>query len=235
MEETPHQQRKRKDSTENQNVAIAMVFHGLLIAAIVLLAAHEGILGEKAKQFTAAIIAKEKPVEKPKPPPKPPEPKIEDKPKELPKTPPPVKFATAAPAAPVNAPAPRTVAVDQEAPEASVKADFAFSDGATAVQASSNPVEVYRGMVESTLRSRWVRPDGIEDQTFVAEVEVALGADGQISTHQIRKTSGNSKWDDSVKQVFSRVRSLGRPPPQGFPQKMMVRFDVEVESNLSNN
>ncbi|MBI1839686.1 MAG: TonB C-terminal domain-containing protein [Verrucomicrobia bacterium] len=235
MEETQQPRRRRKDHTEKQNAVIAMVFHGILIGAIVLLAAHDGILGEKAKQFTAAIIAKEKPVEKPKPPPKPPAPKIEDKPKDQPKAPAPVKFAAAAAPAPVNTAPQRVVAVEQEAPDASVKADFVFTDGATSVQTGSNPIEVYRGMVESALRSRWVRPDGTDDQTFVAEVEVALAADGQISAHQIRKASGNAKWDDSVKQVFSRVRSLGRPPPQGFPQKMMVRFDVEVENALSNN
>jgi hypothetical protein len=40
------------------------------------------------------------------------------------------------------------------------------------VQTSSDPVQLYKGFVEYTLRSKWNRPLDMDDASFVAEVEV---------------------------------------------------------------
>jgi hypothetical protein len=42
------------------------------------------------------------------------------------------------------------------------------------------------------------------------------------------KGSGDKRWDDSVKTVIAQTKVISRPPPKGFPEKFIVRFDVET-------
>ena len=53
---------------------------------------------------------------------------------------------------------------------------------------------------------------------------------GQISNPVWEKGSGNTRWDDSVRQVFKAVKSMDRPPPTNFPSRVTVRFDVQEET-----
>jgi len=55
--------------------------------------------------------------------------------------------------------------------------------------------------VEYTLRSTWKRPEGVADVNYVAEVEVALDPAGHITSSQWKKGSGDTAWDNSVRQV----------------------------------
>jgi outer membrane biosynthesis protein TonB len=68
----------------------------------------------------------------------------------------------------------------------------------------------------------------LEDAKFVAEVELTIDKNGNIETYQWLKGSGNKRWDDSVKASLAVVKSINRPPPKGFPEKFVTRFDVEV-------
>jgi hypothetical protein len=43
------------------------------------------------------------------------------------------------------------------------------------------------------------------------------------------KGSGDKRWDDSVRKAVGQTKSINRPPPNGFPGKFLVRFDVESE------
>jgi TonB family protein len=86
--------------------------------------------------------------------------------------------------------------------------------------------------VEYTLRSAWKRPEGVADVNYVAEVEVALDPAGHITSSQWKKGSGDTAWDNSVRQVVAQTKSVGRPPPKGFPEKVLVRFDVQVEADV---
>src|SRR5215471_7826727 len=97
-------QARKKRNSSKVNLIFSVVFHGLIIVAVVFFAAHEGILGKRMKQLTATLVPKEKPPEPPKQ--KPPEPKVETpKVAQVPKaalTPEQPKVETAA--APVAAP-----------------------------------------------------------------------------------------------------------------------------------
>jgi hypothetical protein len=42
--------------------------------------------------------------------------------------------------------------------------------------------------------------------------------------------SGNQRWDDSVRAVIANTTTLTRPPPKNFPARVLVRFDVQVET-----
>jgi hypothetical protein len=45
-----------------------------------------------------------------------------------------------------------------------------------------------------------------------------------------QKGSGNDKWDQSVKDVFKVVQNIDRHPPTNFPPQVIIRFDVEQET-----
>jgi hypothetical protein len=84
--------------------------------------------------------------------------------------------------------------------------------------------------VEYVLRSKWQRPDNIADDSYVAEVEVAVDQKGRISNPEWKKGSGDQRWDDSVRQAVAAVKQMDRPPPTNFPSQVLVRFDVQDET-----
>ena len=59
---------RRKDKrTSRLSVAISLVFHSVIIGALVFIAAREGILGKELKKIAVTMVPKEKPPEeKPK-------------------------------------------------------------------------------------------------------------------------------------------------------------------------
>jgi hypothetical protein len=111
------------------------------------------------------------------------------------------------------------------APPAAEAPDFVFQGGRV-VQDSSDPVDLYKGLLEYSLRSGWERPEDMDDQSFVAEVEVAVDHKGQIADPVWKKKSGEKRWDDSVSQAIARTRSVSQAPPSNFPSRVVLRFDV---------
>ena len=225
----------KAENSARVNLLISLFFHVAMVAALVFFAARQGFLGEQLKKITIQMV-KEKPAEKPKEPEKPkaeplqPEPpktieasKIEtaqtEPPKEIPVVPPP--FIAIAPAA--------------VAPPAADLPSFVFGGG-QAVQTSSNPVQLYKGSVEHAFLSKWHRPGGLADDNYVVEVEVAVDQQGRISDPVWKKSSGDSRWDDSVRQAVASTKSVDRPPPPDFPSRFLVRFDVQdsIEQVVQN-
>jgi len=198
-----------------------MVFHGLLAACILFFAAKEGLLGKKLKQLAVTMVKEKKP-EPPKE--KPPEPKVEQPKPEEPKAavPQPKMDAPSAPPPPAVGDAAPAVA-----PAATALPSFDFSDGAKDVQSISDPNGIYKALVEHSLRSHWNRPEDMTDDDFVAEVELTVDKSGTVEDSRWVKGSGNSRWDKTVKDAVAQLKTISRPPPQGFPQKFVVRFDVE--------
>lgn len=214
------QQRRRKKNSSKINLTISFVFHGLLIAAIGYFAAREGMLGKKMQQLAVTMV-KEKKAEPPKE--KPQEHKVE-----IAKTPEaPKQQVTEAPKA-VATPAPAVVeAAPAAAPAVTSIPSFDFSDGAKQVESLSSPNDVYKALIEHTLRSHWSKPEDLSDDDFAAEVEVSVDKKGQMGDYRWVSGSGNSRWDASVKAALAQVKVINRTPPKGFPEKFNVRFDVE--------
>ena len=216
------QQRKKRNSSK-VNLTISFIFHGVLILVVFFFAAREGLVGKKLKQLAVTMVPKEKKPEPPKE--KAPEPKVEQpKTDQTPKmavAPPKVETATAPPPPAVDA-APAV------APAAASLPAFEFSDGAKEVQTISDPNGIYKALIEHTLRSRWNRPEDLDDETYVAEIELSVDAKGKVTDYHWLKGSGNKRWDDSVKAVMAQTKTISRPPPKGFPQQFPVRFDVET-------
>ena len=210
----PQSQPKPPKNSAKVNLTISAVFHGLLVLALIYFAAHEGYLGKKLKEITVYKVEKEKPPEKPKELPKETpkpvdQPKVADVPK--PQSAPPVE------APPVVAPP----AVDVPS--------FVF-EGGKAVNSESDPVQLYKGYLEYTLRSKWNRPDNLDDDKYAVEVAVNVDKQGDLHPTQWLKTSGDEKWDASVKAVFKLVPQIDRRPPTNFPPNVTIRFDVQEET-----
>ena len=216
----PQSQARKKRNSSKVNLMISFVLHALVVAVALYFAARQGLLGKQLKKISIEMV-KEKLPEKPKEPEKP---KTEEPPKAEPSR---VETAKAAEAPKVTASP--VVAPPSVAPPSAEMPSFEF-EGGKAVETSSDPVHLYRSYMEYTLRSKWNRPDNIADDNYVAEVEVSVDRAGQISKPEWKKGSGDKPWDDSVKQVFKVMNNMDRPPPTNFPSRVMVRFDVQEES-----
>ena len=211
----PQSQPRKQRNSSKVNLLISFAFHALLVIGLLYFAARSGMLGKQIQKITVTM-EKEKPPEKPPAPPKPPEPpKIVEPPKVV--------------EAPKAVAAPPVVAPPVVAPPAAELPSFDF-DGGKLVQSSSDPVQLYKGLLEYSLRSKWNRPEDMADEAFIAEVEVTVDRTGKISSPKWQKGSGNTVWDDSVRQAIAATTSLNRPPPTNFPARVVVRFDVQEET-----
>jgi outer membrane biosynthesis protein TonB len=214
---------RKKVNSPRVNLVISLVFHTVAIGAIFFFAGREGMLGKRVKELTVSIAPKQKKPEPEKP--KPNEPKVEP-PKAVaakPATAPPPVQSAAAPPPPSEAP-PAAAPPSVELPS------MVFYDGAKDVQTTSDPNELYKGVIERALRARWSRPEDIRDENYVADIELTLDKSGAVTRWQWVKGSGDKRWDDSVKSALAQVKTINRPPPKSFPEKFTVRFDVEAEA-----
>jgi outer membrane biosynthesis protein TonB len=217
------QKRKTRNSPK-VNLIISAIFHGLILSALLYFAAREGLLGKQIKKIAVEMV-KEKPPEKPKEPEKPKVVKVDVPKLETPKVP---EVAKVEAPKEVAAPPPSASAVPPaSAPPAAELPAFAF-EGGKAVVTTSDPVQLYKGLLESTLRFNWDRPKDQDDHLNIAEVEVAVDPNGNISDPVWKKHSGHKQWDESVRMAIASVPKVSRPPPKNFPNRVVVRFDVEA-------
>jgi len=213
----PQSQPKPRKNSSKANLIISAVFHALLIGVMLYFAAKEGLLGKKVQKIAVEMVKEKKPEpEKPKPePPKVELPKVETPKLEAPKT--------------EVAKAPPTMAPPVVAPPANDVPSFEF-EGGKAVNSESDPVQLYKGYLEYTLRSKWNRPEDLPDDKYVVEVAVNVDRAGNLSQPNWLKGSGDARWDQTVKDVFKAVQSIDRRPPTNFPPNVTIRFDVQEET-----
>jgi outer membrane biosynthesis protein TonB len=215
----PQTHQHKKKNSSKVNLTISAVFHAMLLGGMFYFAAREGLLGKKLQKISVEMV-KEKPPEKLKEPEKP---KVEPPKVETPKLEAPKVVEETKPAAPP------VVAPPVVAPPAVDVPSFEF-EGGKAVNSESDPVQLYKGYLEYALRSKWNRPENMEDDQYVAEVEIGVDRAGKLSGMTWHKGSGNEIWDQSVKDVFKAVQSIDRRPPTNFPPRVTVRFDVQEET-----
>ena len=197
---------------------ISTVVHLLVAGALFYFAARSGLIGHKLQKIAVEMVKEKKPE-----PPKQEPPKVEPPKVEPPKIVEAPKVEEAPKAAPPAAAPPAVAPPSTELPS------FEFAGG-KAVNSESDPVQLYKGYMEYELRQAWNKPDGMNDDSFVAEVAVQVDKDGNITQTGWVKGSGNTQWDESVKQVFAEVHTIDRRPPKNFPPQVTIRFDVAEET-----
>jgi TonB family protein len=198
-----HQRRKR--NTAKSNLTLSIILHVILFGFAAWWAANEGMLGKKMQELSVLLVPREKkadkPVEK-----KAEQKAAEEKKVEETKTTPTKTTATETTAKTTAPPPPPPPVIDTS----------------TAPPPPPPAVDV----VEKALLGRWQKPSEGDDLNYVVEIELALDASGNITSLDWKKSSGNPKWDDSVKKALNGVKALPSAPPKGFPAKFVVRFDV---------
>jgi colicin import membrane protein len=217
----PGTEKRKPRNSPKVNLLLSLAFHTILVLAVFYFAAREGLLGAKLHTYAISL---EKPAEKPKEPAKP-------KPDEPAKVATPavandIKPVEAAPKIAAQAPPPAAMAAPPSiAPPPAEEAPFIF-EGGKIVESSSDPVQLYVGKLQRSLQLNWDRPQDMDDKSFVAEVEVAVDHTGQIAYSDMKKSSGQKRWDDSVLQAIAKTHSVKSAPPPNFPSRVVVRFDV---------
>ena len=216
----PHSQPRKVKNSSKVNLTISAVVHGAIIVALIYFAAREGYLGKQIQKISVEMVKEKKPEpEKPKPEPS----KVEPPKIEPPKNEPP-KYVE-----PAKTAAPPSVAPPVVAPPTADVPSFEFSGGKT-VNSESDPVQLYKGYVEYALRSKWNRPENLPDDNYVVEVGVTVDQQGNLSQPVWQKSSGDAKWDQSVKDVLKQVTQIDRRPPTNFPPTVVIRFDVQEQT-----
>jgi hypothetical protein len=215
----PHTQPRKKRNSSKVNLMISFTFHALIVLVALYFAARQGLLGKQMKKISIEMV-KEKPPEKPKEPDKP-----KAEPPKVVETPKPVET----PKQVEETKAPPSVAPPSVAPPAVELPSFEF-EGGKAVVSSSDPVEIYKNAIEYAFRSKWNRPENLADDNYVVEVELSVDRSGKVSDPVWQKNSGDPKWDDSVRVAIAAVTSLDRRPPTNFPPRIIIRFDVQAET-----
>lgn len=217
----PHTQARKKRNSSKVNLLISLVFHGLLVGAMVYFAARSGILGHQMQKLSVDLVKPKQP-EKPKEPEKP---KVEQPKIAQPK----VEQPKVVESAPKTVAPPPPSATPDVAPAPAELPSFSFSGGNSALS-SDDPIELYKDALQSAFQSKWHRPDNLNDDDYVAEVQVAIGRDGSITGSQWEKGSGNSIWDDTVRAAVAAVTKMSFPPPTNFPPRVTIRFDVDKQT-----
>ena len=103
-------------------------------------------------------------------------------------------------------------------------------EGGKAVNSESRSVQLYKGYMEYMLRSKWNRPENMDDDNYVAEVRVNVDKQGNLSPIPMAEELRQRQWDPSVKDVFKVVTQIDRQPPTNFPPNVTIRFDVQEET-----
>ncbi len=213
----PHTQARKRRNSSKVNLLISFTFHALIVVVGLYFAARGGLLGKQIQKISVEMV-KEKQPPKPKPPEKP---KVEP-PKEAP------KLAVAPKVEPPKE-APPVAGPPTVAPPAAELPSFVFEGGKT-VESSSDPVQLYKGLIEYAFRSRWDRPQNLHDDDYVAEIRVTVDRQGQISNVEWLKGSGNPVWDNSVHRAIAAMAKMDSAPPTNFPPSVVIRFDVQQET-----
>jgi hypothetical protein len=136
----PQSRSRKKRNSSKVNLFISFIFHALIVSVMVYLAARQGLLGRQLQKISIEMV---KPQEKPKEPEKP---KVEPPKVEVPRVVEKSKMAEEAKAAP-----PPTADQPMVAPPAAELPSFEF-EGGKAVETSSDPIQLYKGAVESSRR-----------------------------------------------------------------------------------
>lgn len=85
----------------------------------------------------------------------------------------------------------------------------------------------YRSYVDLVYRTAWapLKPREASQRSASVLVRVVIAKDGSIISSRITKPSGNAALDQSVRGALDRVRTIGRPFPEGA-RDTQREFDI---------
>jgi TolA protein len=86
----------------------------------------------------------------------------------------------------------------------------------------------YGQFVDLVYRAAWApfKPQETGDKSASVMVKIIIGRDGRVISSEIVRRSGNAALDKSVRSALDRVRTIGRPFPEGATDEQR-QFDIE--------
>ncbi|MBF0175936.1 MAG: TonB C-terminal domain-containing protein [Magnetococcales bacterium] len=91
-------------------------------------------------------------------------------------------------------------------------------------QVSRLQVELYKKSVETKVRTSWIKPTGMLDESRLAvTVRADVAPDGRLYNPQIIRSSGAEVFDRSVLSAIHKAMDLPQPP-QGCQECLKIVF-----------
>jgi TonB family protein len=94
----------------------------------------------------------------------------------------------------------------------------------------------YTSFVDLVYRTAWapLKPRETGDRSLSVLVRVVIARNGEVVDSAITRRSGNAALDRSVQTVLDRVRTIGRPFPEGArddQREFHIEFNLESRGN----
>ena len=121
--------------------------------------------------------------------------------------------------------APKKVVNPQPAPQ-KIDVQGEFSDLTTASSAGNpNANAAYDALIHKVFRNAWARPAAPAMRP--AKVTISITSNGRIKSWKLTQSSGDSQYDESVKNAAKKISILPRKPPSGYPlDGITIEFNI---------
>lgn len=89
----------------------------------------------------------------------------------------------------------------------------------------------YTSFVDLVYRQAWapLKPREISERTLTVVARVVIARNGDVVLREIKRRSGHEAMDRSVREALDRVRTIGRPFPEGAKD---AQREFEIEFHL---
>jgi colicin import membrane protein len=90
----------------------------------------------------------------------------------------------------------------------------------------------YGQFVRTVYDEAWLVSDEVSDDNSVAEVRITIARNGDVVSRRISKPSGNRALDRSVQRALDKVKTIGRPFPEGAKESertFTIEFNLKAK------
>jgi protein TonB len=94
----------------------------------------------------------------------------------------------------------------------------------------------YAAWVKTVYENAWVPPAETASDDAITVATVTIARDGTVVSARISKGSGDALVDASVRSTLDRVRTIGRPFPEGVKDKertYIIHFNLKAKRGLA--
>jgi TonB family protein len=109
--------------------------------------------------------------------------------------------------------------------------------GATAVDFGTVGVSYasYDSWVQKVYWDAWRPPNDLAAGRSIVKVKVVIRRDGTVESATITGASGTGALDNNIRQLLARVKTMGRPFPEGAKEaKRTYNIDFNLEAKLGS-
>jgi TonB family protein len=109
--------------------------------------------------------------------------------------------------------------------------------GATAVDLGTVGVSYasYDSWVQKVYWDAWRPPNDIAAGRSIVKVKVVIRRDGTVESAVVTAASGTAALDNNIRQLLARVKTMGRPFPEGAKEaKRTYNIDFNLEAKLGS-